>query len=64
MNKIYVAKDGERLDSIVYRHYGHLRFFEEVLKLNHKLAPVLKAGDRVFLPDINENVAKKEKTLW
>lgn len=60
---IYIAKDGDRLDKIVYEYYGHLRYFEEVLMLNFKLKPVLKAGDMVILPDIKE---KKEelKSLW
>lgn len=51
---IYIAKDGDRLDKIVYEYYGHLRYFEEVLMLNFKLKPVLKAGDMVILPDIKE----------
>ena len=37
MDKICIAKDGDRLDTIVYAHYGHLRFFEQVLALNPKL---------------------------
>lgn len=63
MTKIYIAKDNDRLDTIVYAHYGHLRFFEQVLSLNPKLAATLKAGDRVFLPEIKEK-AKEQAKLW
>ena len=63
MDKIYIAKAGDRLDTIVYAHYGHLRFFEQVLALNPKLAATLKAGDRVFLPEIKEK-AKEQAKLW
>lgn len=62
---IYKAKDGERLDQIVYRHYGHLRFFEAVLELNPKLEIVLKAGDSVTLPELSEEkISQKQAALW
>ncbi|MBE2985466.1 tail protein X [Campylobacter sp. RM9344] len=64
MDKIYIAKDGERLDIIVYKHYGTLKNFTEILAFNSRLNSILKAGDKVFLPEIKENVVKKEKTLW
>ncbi|CUU82909.1 tail protein X [Campylobacter hyointestinalis] len=64
MSKIYIAKDKERLDSIVYKHYGTLENFTEILAFNSHLNSVLKAGDRVFLPEIKAKVTKKEKTLW
>ena len=63
MTKIYIAKDSDRLDTIVYAHYKHLRFFEQVLALNPKLATTLKAGDKVFLPEIKEK-AKEQNKLW
>ena len=63
MTKIYIAKDGDRLDTIVYNHYGHLRFFEQVLSLNPKLAATLKAGDKVLLPEIKERT-KEQNKLW
>ena len=63
MIKVYIAKDGDRLDTIVYAHYGHLRFFEQVLALNPNLAATLKAGDKVFLPEIKEK-AKEQNKLW
>ncbi|ECO6983040.1 tail protein X, partial [Campylobacter jejuni] len=27
MSEIYIAKNNERLDSVVYRHYGTLLYF-------------------------------------
>nr|DAT62861.1 MAG TPA: tail protein [Caudoviricetes sp.] len=62
---IYKAKDGERLDQIVYRHYGHLQFFEGVLELNPKLEIVLKAGELVNLPEFDETkIPQKQVALW
>ncbi|PSM51375.1 phage tail protein X family protein [Campylobacter blaseri] len=62
---IYKAKENERLDSIVYRHYGGLKHFELVLEINAKLGVKLKAGDRVILPEIKEKEEIKElKSLW
>lgn len=61
--KIYIAKDGDRLDTITYNHYGHLRFFEQILTINPKLNTTLHAGDKVFLPDIKE-AAKEQAKLW
>lgn len=62
---IYKAKDGERLDQIVYKHYGHLRYFETVLELNPKLEIILKAGTLVNLPEFNEEkIPQKQVALW
>ncbi|RAZ62895.1 tail protein X, partial [Campylobacter hyointestinalis] len=47
----YVAKDGDRLDSIVYKHYGSLEYFSQVLSVNFGLCVILKAGDVVILPE-------------
>lgn len=60
----YKANDNERLDTIVFKHYGYLKFFEQVLALNPKLKPVLKAGDIVILPEIKENLVKEQAKLW
>ena len=46
MTKVYIAKDGDRLDTIVYNHYGHLRFFEQVLALNPKLQGIFARDKR------------------
>lgn len=61
---IYKALDGERLDQIVYKYYRDLRYFEQVLELNFALEAVLKAGDKVILPEINEVSKKELKNLW
>ncbi|RXJ80820.1 phage tail protein [Aliarcobacter skirrowii] len=61
---IYIAKDNERLDSIVYKHYKTLEVFETVLSFNTHLNPILKAGDKVFLPDIKVEKNPKEQSLW
>ncbi len=29
MDKIYIAKDGDRLDTITYNHYGHQGFLSK-----------------------------------
>ncbi|EOE5537332.1 tail protein X, partial [Campylobacter jejuni] len=52
MSEIYIAKNNERLDSVVYRHYGTLLYFDQVLLANPKLEPLLKTGDKVILPNI------------
>jgi phage tail protein X len=59
----YIAYEGERLDTIIYKHYGTLDVFAQVLKLNARLKPILKDKDIVYLPDIKIE-AKKEKELW
>lgn len=62
--KIYRAKDGDRLDKIVYKHYGNLRVFERVLELNANLKEHLKSGDIVKLPEIEKEPIIKENALW
>lgn len=62
---VYLAKDNERLDSIVYSHYGTLEIFKEVLGCNPKLTnkPILEAGDKVYLPFLDTNIKTLEE-LW
>ncbi|WP_169753574.1 tail protein X [Campylobacter mucosalis] len=64
MDKIYIASDNERLDTIIYKHYGTLENFAEILAFNSHLNAILRAGDKVFLPEIKTKITKKEKTLW
>ncbi|WP_059431021.1 tail protein X [Campylobacter hyointestinalis] len=59
----YVAKDGDRLDSIVYKHYGSLEYFSQVLSVNCGLSVILKAGDVVILPEFTKTAPKQNK-LW
>lgn len=61
----YIAKDDERLDSIVYSHYGTLNVFQSVLEVNSHLLnkKILNAGDIVLLPKINTSI-KTLDDLW
>jgi len=60
-----IANSGDRLDTIVYRHYGTLDYFEAVLAVNPKLSAILKAGDVVLLPECGANEeASEEAKLW
>jgi phage tail protein X len=59
----YVAHEGERLDAIVYKHYGTLEVFAQVLATNARLSATLKDGDIVYLPNLPKAV-KKEAELW
>lgn len=59
----YLAKDGDRLDSIVYKHYGSLEYFPQVLSINFDLCVILKAGDIVILPKFASKEPKQNK-LW
>lgn len=61
--KIYIAKDNDRLDKVVYEHYKSLDNFAVVLSFNSHLNAVLSAGDHVLLPQIPEK-PKKQKKLW
>lgn len=58
-----VAKDGDRLDNIVYNHYGSLEYFPQVLSVNFGLSVILKAGDIVILPEFTTKEPKQNK-LW
>lgn len=61
----YIAKDDERLDNIVYSHYGTLNVFQSVLETNSHLLnkKILNAGDIVLLPQINTSI-KTLDDLW
>jgi len=50
-----VAATGDRLDQIIYAHYGTLDVMNEVMMSNAHLMgkPILDAGDKVYLPDID-----------
>lgn len=49
-----VATKGDRLDVIIYQHYGTLDVMNEVMMHNPHLmsTPILSTGDKVYLPDI------------
>ena len=62
----YMAKDGDLLDWIVWKHYGTTSVLEQVLQANPNLTnEILSAGTIVRLPYIEE--IKKTNTeirLW
>ena len=58
----YLAKDGDRLDSIVYKHYGTLEPLEMVAAENSELGVLLQAGDMVLLPAYE--IKPKANKLW
>lgn len=62
----YIAKDGERLDSIVYAHYGTLNLFQSVLECNPNLLnhQILRAGEIVWLPSADTKAKSLEGKLW
>ena len=63
---MYRAKDGERLDSIVYAQYGTLDLFQSVLACNPNLLNhrILRAGEIVWLPSADTKAKSLEKKLW
>ena len=66
--KKYIAKKGERLDSIVFKEYKTLNkeILNAVLSANKHLLKKQKldAFDEVFLPEIEIKNKKRDKTLW
>lgn len=51
--KPYVAIDGDRIDTIVYKHYGTLDdVLEAVIAANQQLPAILSAGYIVYLPEV------------
>jgi phage tail protein X len=65
----YRCKDGDRIDSICSKHYGHLKgTVEAVLQANpevSELPPIFSAGTLIELPTLTQ--ATKVKTtvkLW
>lgn len=66
--KIVKAQRGDRLDQIVFKHYGTLKVYGEVLEANDHLVKkiILDDGYIVNLPVIEVviNPIKKVETLW
>ena len=62
----YMAKNGDLLDWIVWKHYGTASVLEQVLQVNSNLTnEILTAGTIVLLPYI-EDIKKTdtEVRLW
>lgn len=66
--KIIEAQKGDRLDQIVFKHYGTLKVYGEVLEANNHLVKKMRLDDKdiVNLPVIEVviNPIKEVKTLW
>jgi phage tail protein X len=64
----YIAKQGDRLDSIIYKHYKSLDkdIVEAVLKENRHLLKkcLLGAFDKVYLPETEVKTEQKGRALW
>lgn len=62
----YVANDGDRIDSVVYRTYGTLEPLWMVLESNRELLgrEVLQSGDVVVLPLYKTKPKEETKALW
>lgn len=65
--KRVIARDGDVLDDLVWRHYGRSDVLTAVLEVNPQLAqlpPVLVAGLVVELPDLQLPVEAPVIRLW
>ena len=62
----YIANDGDRIDEIVYKAYGSIDPFFQVLEANthilHKDS--LDSGDVVYLPIVETKPKEETKALW
>ena len=65
---IYTTKDGDTLDYICWKHYGHTKgVVEKVLEVNRNLAnqpAVLEAGIKIELPEVEEKTKNERIKLW
>lgn len=62
-----VATDGDRLDQIIFAHYGTLSVMNEVMMSNAHLLKkvILESGDKVYLPEIDTSTPDKMGvSLW
>ena len=64
----YLTRDGDRLDQICWRYYGRAGgAVEAVLEANPGLAdsgPILDAGLRIELPDLELPETTEKVRLW
>jgi len=65
----YMAKDGDRLDIIIFKAYRSLDkdVVEKVLDANEHLldSSILQAGDIVYLPEIEQTIQQSTtEALW
>jgi len=70
MPKVYVTKAGDRWDWISYRFYGTCDLYREIQKANPDLpieiiaSPILPAGIKLVIPDIEVPNTVKELPPW
>lgn len=65
--KIIIAKDGDSLDALVFKHYGRHEVLPMVLNANRHLASapiLLTAGILIALPDIPPPADSPIVRLW
>ena len=69
--QVLIAREGEMLDALVWRHYGRLDVLPLVIEANRQLArmPVaqmlrLPAGTPVFLPALNDQPVLPLVRIW
>lgn len=65
----YIATEGERLDSIYFKHYGlelNQSQYDEFCQKNHKLLlkDTLNAGDIIYIPKIQTTQEEDTKGLY
>lgn len=65
----YVTKDGDTVDFVTWKHYGHTsqQAVEQVLAANPGLAdrgPILPHSVRIELPDLKPQTVQKGPRLW
>lgn len=62
-----IATQNDRLDQIIYAHYGTLDVMNEVMMANANLMgkAILDNGDKVYLPDIKlPDQTESGVSLW
>lgn len=65
--EILHSLQGECIDAVCYRFYGHSDFLEAVIQANPKLVelgPVLPIGTPVVMPQAGQAPAKTIINLW
>lgn len=65
----YIASEGERLDSIFFKHYGNdfnQKAYDEFMMANYYLLlkDILNAGDIVIIPEIKPIEQEETKGLY
>ncbi len=62
-SKQYSCNDGDRIDLIVFKHYGSLERLNDVISFNQNLikkSMILESGTKIKLPIFTD---KKERTV-